>query len=229
MSDPDPIRQVKKAIEAILAESGAFPRPVARGVVVDACCRIIRGQPHRETRWEYPGGGVDEGESSVAAAIRETQEEARVIAKAVPGLQPFQVIEGRVSRHCLAFGAPRRYRPGREISQAAYDLLWAAARRLDPPLDEANYRRHRYAWFDALMDLQVPWQGKITYHVLALTKRLPFQPCRWGWQSRRWFDLATLQRRASPGGHTTRLLAWGLAEFVPLAALVASDGEGYGD
>lgn len=65
----------------------------------------MRGTPHT-TRWEYPGGGLDEGETTLAAAIRETREEACCVAQAIPGLCP-QVAEP------TSLTSPRRGGPAR--------------------------------------------------------------------------------------------------------------------
>ena len=60
MSDEPRIEQVEAALRAILAERGEWPRPAAGAVLVDPTGQIMRGTPHT-TRWEYPGGGLDEG------------------------------------------------------------------------------------------------------------------------------------------------------------------------
>lgn len=219
MPDPVAITQVEKAIEAVLGEREAFPRPVARGIVVNPYRRILRGQPNDGSHWQYPGGGLDEGESSLDAAIRETREEGQVVTEGVAGIHPFPAIKSQRSADCLAFGAPRRYEPGGRMSKSADDLLRAAARRLG--LDEQDYLRCRYDWFDRLgKRLSVPWQGVITYHVLALKEEKPFHRGRhpWDWQRREWFDIKQLEQEASPGGHTRQLLDEGLAKLVAQAA-----------
>jgi hypothetical protein len=48
----------------------AFPRAVARGILVDPSGRIVRGQPYGENRWEYPEGGTVGGRSSSTRSCR---------------------------------------------------------------------------------------------------------------------------------------------------------------
>lgn len=57
-----------------------------RGVVVDAEGRVLLVKHTYLHGWWLPGGGVDRGETTQAAVIRELREEAGVIATAAPRL-----------------------------------------------------------------------------------------------------------------------------------------------
>jgi ADP-ribose pyrophosphatase YjhB (NUDIX family) len=89
VSDVPPIEQVEAALRAMLAEAGEWTRPAASAVLVSPVGHVLRGTPHT-TRWEYPGGGLDEGEITLEAALREVREEACCVGAEEPGLAPLE-------------------------------------------------------------------------------------------------------------------------------------------
>jgi 8-oxo-dGTP pyrophosphatase MutT (NUDIX family) len=118
MSTGPRAEEVEGAIRAILGEVGEYRRPAARALLVSPSGQLMRGTPH-QTRWEYPGGGMDEGERTLEAAVRETREEACCLGGEVPDLSPLGTRRGRAYREPLGFGSPRRDGHGTAISQAA--------------------------------------------------------------------------------------------------------------
>src|SRR5438067_12991108 len=107
MNTGPPTDEVEGTIRALLAEAGECHRPAARAVLVSPSGQVMRGTPH-ETRWEYPGGGLDEGERALEAAVRETREEACCLGGEVPGIPTQGARRGRAYREPLGFGSPRR-------------------------------------------------------------------------------------------------------------------------
>jgi hypothetical protein len=59
VSDGPHIEQVDAALRTILAETGEWPRPAARAILVGPAGHVMRGTPHT-TRWEYSGGGPEQ-------------------------------------------------------------------------------------------------------------------------------------------------------------------------
>jgi mutator protein MutT len=60
---------------------------LARTIILDQSGQILllrraRDDEHRPGEWDFPGGGVEEGETPLAAAIRETKEEANLTLQA---------------------------------------------------------------------------------------------------------------------------------------------------
>jgi ADP-ribose pyrophosphatase YjhB (NUDIX family) len=106
VGDGPQIEQVEAALRTILAETGEWPRPAARAVLVGPAGQVMRGTPHT-TRWEYPGGGLDDGETTLDAALRETREEACCVGIEVPGVARLGPLRGRAYPDRLGFGSPR--------------------------------------------------------------------------------------------------------------------------
>lgn len=57
---------------------------VAKLAVLDAAGNVLlmrrsKTDTHRPNEWDFPGGGLDQGESPVQAAVRELQEEAGIV------------------------------------------------------------------------------------------------------------------------------------------------------
>jgi 8-oxo-dGTP pyrophosphatase MutT (NUDIX family) len=55
-------------------------KSTSSGVIVTDGERLVLGHASRSPRWDIPKGGVDSGESFVAAACRELQEETGLVA-----------------------------------------------------------------------------------------------------------------------------------------------------
>ncbi len=169
------------------------PRPVAGGIVVNRGGQLLLVySDYVGQGWHFPRGGLDEGETTLDGAIKETQEEGgvEVVGLDVPiiNLGP-----GGTFDETLGFGSPRGHSsvppnptcdyfgqviavhggapPGDVMSQAAFDLLRRAA--LDAGLAEAEFMARRYELFDALHEVRVLWQQQPVYHVLAFRWRAP--------------------------------------------------------
>jgi len=93
VSDEPQIEQVEAALRTILAETGEWPRPVARAVLVGPAGHVMRGT----TRWECPGG-LDEGETTLDAALREAREEACCVGPRCPELRSSTLGKGVLTR-----------------------------------------------------------------------------------------------------------------------------------
>lgn len=167
------IDQLADAIGEINTNSTPARRLVGGGVVVDAKCRLLMVYSDFAYQgWHFPKGGLDEGENSLQAAIREVFEESGgVRAKPFSGNVKFELQPGRVYREPIGFGSSRAEgeddEPSEKISLGAYHLLIEAAKEARVDLDELH--KHRYAIFDALVEKEVPvsWVTVPTYHLLA--------------------------------------------------------------
>lgn len=63
--------------------------PVTLGaqlMLIDDSQQVLLVKPRYAPRWQFPGGAVDAGETAVAAALRETQEETGVAVLGEPTL-----------------------------------------------------------------------------------------------------------------------------------------------
>jgi 8-oxo-dGTP pyrophosphatase MutT (NUDIX family) len=113
----------------------------ARVAVIDGEERFLLVKHSYSTPWIFPGGGVEKGETCEAAALREMQEEAAVVA-----MGPLQ-LHGIFSNHAdfpgdhLAFYVCRQFErkpfvPNREIAAAEFFAVDAL-----PPIVSAGSRR----------------------------------------------------------------------------------------
>src|SRR5205823_7572051 len=89
---------------------GPVPRPVGGGIVVEHGGRLamIAGS-YSAQGWHFPKGGLDEGETSLDAALKETHEEAGL--EAVPVDVPPLSVVARTFTETLGFGSPRVQKP----------------------------------------------------------------------------------------------------------------------
>jgi len=95
--------------------------------------------------WEFPGGGIEGGESAFEAAVRETREEAGLVVEPVETLGRVQTSHGgqRVTLHLI------RCRPvagePRPASPAVADVRWVSLAELRqlpmPPANDEIRRR----------------------------------------------------------------------------------------
>ncbi len=167
------IDQMADAIREINTNSTPARRLVGGGVVVDSRLRLLMVYSDFAYQgWHFPKGGLDEGENSLQAAIREVAEESGgVKAKNFSGNIKFELQPGRVYREPIGFGSSRAEaeegEAAEKISLGAYHLLVEAAKEARIDLEELH--KHRYAIFDALVEREVPvsWVTVPTYHLLA--------------------------------------------------------------
>jgi ADP-ribose pyrophosphatase YjhB (NUDIX family) len=129
MSDSPPSRKASRLLSWGLHTYWRFSRGMTlgvRGVVLDQENRVFLIRHTYVPGWHLPGGGVETGETALAALQRELHEEARITADEPPAL--FGVFfNNRMSRrdHVLVY-VIRRFtvqeakRPDREIAEAGF-------------------------------------------------------------------------------------------------------------
>jgi 8-oxo-dGTP pyrophosphatase MutT (NUDIX family) len=192
------------------------PRLVGGGIVVNRRGELLLVYSSFAAQgWHFPKGGLDEGETSVQGAVKETREEAGVDIEPV-SRGDFDLGPGGTFSHSLGFGSPRVqageiYNPvcvhfgqevqitdgahaGEVISVGALDLLRRASREAGVP--EEEFRERRYSLFDAWRDLTVCWQQHTAYHVLPF---LGYRPELLNGESQRvaWWSIEELRRWAN--------------------------------
>jgi 8-oxo-dGTP pyrophosphatase MutT (NUDIX family) len=75
------------------------PRAVVRVVVLDSDDRVLLLRGHGEAHWAMPGGGVEPGETTAEAALRELAEEVGITGvRAGPELWRQRVVFRRAGR-----------------------------------------------------------------------------------------------------------------------------------
>jgi 8-oxo-dGTP pyrophosphatase MutT (NUDIX family) len=122
-----------------------------RGVVLDDQGRVLLVRHGYVPGWNFPGGGVEVGETTLEALKRELQEEANVTLTAEPVLHGiFHQPSFSRRDHVLVYVArafiwPGPHKPNREIAECAFfplnalppDISPGAKRRLEEILDGA--------------------------------------------------------------------------------------------
>jgi 8-oxo-dGTP pyrophosphatase MutT (NUDIX family) len=120
-----------------------------RGVVLDGEGRVLLIRHTYVPGWNFPGGGVEAGETTLEALKRELQEESNVTLTAEPVLhgifhQPsFSRRDHVLVYVARAFSWPGPHKPNREIAECAFfplnalpaDISPGAKRRLDEILN----------------------------------------------------------------------------------------------
>jgi 8-oxo-dGTP pyrophosphatase MutT (NUDIX family) len=241
----DPVKLVRDRLAALGRQP--CPRPAAGGIVVNRAGQVVLVYSSYVAQgWHFPKGGLDEGETTLEAAIKETHEEAGVEVQPVQW-PAFDMGPGGIFEESLGFGSPRGHpslipnqtcdyfgqvvavqgpgeHPGEVISQAALDLLRRAALAAGLSADEFHARRHEL--FDELRHLRVQWQQHQVYHVLAFRRRAPH---RLNGESEqvRWWSLdelaAAIQGGALPIHRNVKRLLPGLTQAVAAARELAEE------
>lgn len=197
------IDQIADAIGVINSTSTPARRLTGGGVVVDARGRVlVCYSDFAYQGWHFPKGGLDEGEDSLAGAIREVEEESGgVIAKPYSGDVVFPLRPGKVYREPIGFGSSRaeepEHRTSDKISLGASQLLLEAVR--EARIDQDEFERHRYEIFDTLVErhIRVAWVTVPTYHLLVY-ERGKGTPT-WESQAVEWHTPAEIRELRAPG------------------------------
>jgi 8-oxo-dGTP pyrophosphatase MutT (NUDIX family) len=191
------------------------PRPVAGGVVVNRQGQLLLVYASfAQQGWHFPKGGLDEGETALRAAVKETGEEGGVEVEELSA-GDFDLGPGGTFTQSLGFGSPRVqageiYNPvcvhfgrevavtqgahrGEEMSVAALELLRRACR--EAGVAEEEFFERRYTFFDAWRDLETCWQQHTSYHVVPFAG---YRPGLLNGESQRvaWWSVEELRRYA---------------------------------
>ena len=123
------VRQLKPLIRRSIALGTLLMRPMTvgvRGAVFDGDGRVFLVRHTYLPGWYLPGGGVDSGETSQAAVIRELHEEGNIEVAGRPELFGLY-LNARLSRrnHVALYvirdwRQPEPPRPNREIAEAGF-------------------------------------------------------------------------------------------------------------
>ncbi|MDQ0510394.1 NUDIX hydrolase [Ancylobacter amanitiformis] len=105
----------------------AIPAVLALVVRADAVLLVRRANPPDQGLWGFPGGRMERGESHLAAALRELDEETGIVADAPRLITVLDFIEhdgdGRLAHHFAMIAVLCRWRAGEAV--AADDALEA--------------------------------------------------------------------------------------------------------
>jgi 8-oxo-dGTP pyrophosphatase MutT (NUDIX family) len=208
------------AVEEQLLRLAQLPtrRPVAGGIVVNRSGEVaLVYSTYAGQGWHFPKGGLDEGETSLEGAIKETNEEAGMEVRSLK-LAAIDLGLGGTFSQFLNFGSPRGQeciihnprceyfgewidvqqgpRPSDRISQVALDLLRRAA--YDTGMTEEEFSLHRYELFDRCCRLPVCWQQHPVYHVLGFSRQAPHL-LNGESEKVRWWSLNELERALQEG------------------------------
>lgn len=113
-----------------------------RAMVIDKGGSLLLVRHSYSPGWQFPGGGVERGETAITSLVRELQEEAAVRLTGEPQLFGFYSNEAHFRGDHVAFYivrefAVRPFIPTREISDARF----FSANSLPPDTTEATLRR----------------------------------------------------------------------------------------
>jgi 8-oxo-dGTP diphosphatase len=138
-------------------------RPSTPGYIAAACAlvtnaagEILMVRTHKRG-WEIPGGQVEQGETLIEAAIRETQEEAGVTIE----IKALGTVQSNLTRNLLIFSFLAEYISGElATSSETPEVRWASRDEALPLITHpAVHARVRY-----LLD----YDGRVVYHAYRL-------------------------------------------------------------
>jgi 8-oxo-dGTP diphosphatase len=97
---------------------GASLRRKVRAIIVNELHQVLLIQPHqyKDGNWTFVGGGVEAGESSMDAVMREIQEEV--------GLSRFVSIQQFSKRHIFKYTAADKLKRGVDYDGQLADIFW---------------------------------------------------------------------------------------------------------
>jgi 8-oxo-dGTP pyrophosphatase MutT (NUDIX family) len=97
-----------------------------RAIVIDAENRVLLVRHTYVPGWHFPGGGVERGETALAALARELEEEGNIVLEDEPQLHGIFFNQAISPRDHVAVYIVRRFRqtspraPDREIAEAQF-------------------------------------------------------------------------------------------------------------
>lgn len=128
----------------------------ACALVTNAAGEILLVRTHKRG-WELPGGQVEQGETLIEAAVRETQEEAGVAIK----IKTLGTVDSNLTRNLLIFGFLAAYISGElATSSETPEVRWASRDEVLPLITHpAIHTRVRYL---------LNYDGRVVYHAYHL-------------------------------------------------------------
>jgi 8-oxo-dGTP diphosphatase len=138
-------------------------KPTAPSFVAAACALVTNAEGEillvrtHKRGWEIPGGQVEQGETLIEAAVRETQEEAGVTIE----VKTLVTVQSNLTRNLLIFGFLAAYISGElATSSETPEVRWAKCDEVLPLITHPAIHQR--------VDYLLNYDGRVVYHAYHL-------------------------------------------------------------